>query len=96
MFTNILAKIRNYKLVLGLTAALVTEIETICTNYISSFDFVENSRATRQAVTSWRDILLYGEPVGDPLPAAPIFANIGAATVNGKCPYLLGFAKVEN
>jgi hypothetical protein len=80
MFTNIQSKVGSYQAALPLTAGLVTEIEEICSNYIGSFDFVENSRATRQAVTSWRDILLYGEPVGDALPAAPVFANIGAVT----------------
>ncbi len=93
MFTNVLSKVGNYELILPLTAALVTEIEEICANFINSFDFVEESRATRQAVTSWRDNLLYGEPVGDPLPAAPVFTNIGAVT--GKIGIIPRFRQIR-
>lgn len=80
MFNNILGKIGNYELVLPLTAAQVTEIETIATNFIATFNFVDTSRSTMQSLTEWRDMLLEGEPVGDPLPAAPVFNNIGAVT----------------
>ena len=65
---------------LPLTAAQVTEIETICTNFIAAADFVETTRATMQSLTQWRDLLTEGEPAGDSLPAASVFANIGAVT----------------
>ena len=80
LMANFLAKIGGYAATLGLPAGLVTESETICTNWIAAYDWVEDVDATKRAAVSWRDNLWRGEPMGDPLPAAPVFAVIGAVT----------------
>lgn len=68
LYTNVLAKIANYQAILGLTPALVAHA------------WVDSISATKISAVEWRDMMRYGEPEGDPLPAAPVFAVFGALT----------------
>ena len=80
MFTNISGKIGGYQATLPLTAGVVSEIEEICANFIAIHNFVDTSTATMDSLFEWRDLFLKGEPVGDTLPAAPVFGAIGVVT----------------
>ena len=65
---------------LPLTVALLTQIETDCTNFLALVDFIETTRAATQSSTQSKNPCCDGEPEGGPLPAAPLFTNTGALT----------------
>jgi hypothetical protein len=83
-FQNFQAKIGSYAAILGLTPAQVTAAQELCDAFIGSLNFVEQSRATMAAATQWRDLVFYGEPVGDPAGPSPVFP------IGGNPPYTRG------
>lgn len=87
LIQNFRKKISNYTAALPLTAAQVTAAEELCDAFIGAFSATEQSRQTMVAMTAWRDEVFFGEPEGNPAPAAPVFAVVGAVT------YTLGTVK---
>ncbi len=73
LIQNFLAKIASYAAALGLTPAEVSDAESMCDAFIGSFNFADTCRSTMQAVTQWRDMVLYGQPTGSAAPAPPVF-----------------------
>ena len=73
---NFSAKIGGYAATLGWTAGQVADAVTLATMIIDAINLANQCRATMQAVTNWRDIVLYGEPKGLVGPKAPLFPVI--------------------
>lgn len=73
MFANVLAKIAGYGPTLPLTAAQVAEIEKLCNEFEGVYSYVVQSKATTESLTEWRDLVLKGGPMGDPMPAPPTY-----------------------
>lgn len=76
LLQNFMAKIGGYKDALGLTTAQVEAAEALAKAIISAIDVANQCRAAMQAVTNWREIVLYGEPKGSEGPKAPVFPVI--------------------
>ncbi len=77
---NFVKKISNYLAVLGLTPAQGTAAEALCNAFIGAFNAAEQCKQTGVAMTKWRDLVMYGEPVGSDAPKAPVFPVVGAVT----------------
>lgn len=75
---NFQGKIGTYAGALPLTPAQVDLFQALCDAIIGSIQFVEVSKETMKAATAWRDLVLFGEPEGDPVGAAPIFVIGGS------------------
>jgi hypothetical protein len=58
----------------------VAEIESIAQNHLTFDDFVDSAKATLDGVFEWFKNFKEGSPVGDAMPAAPVFAIVGAIT----------------
>jgi len=80
LILNFKNKIEGYQAALGLTNPQVTALIALCNSFIGAYDFQVSTAATSEAVTEWRDQVFNGEPEGDPVSAAPIFAVMGATT----------------
>lgn len=79
LIQNFVKKIVIHGPTLGLSAAQIAAAEALCNAYIAAFNSTEQARQTMVATTSWRDDVFYGEPEGNPAPAAPVFAPAEAA-----------------
>jgi len=77
---NFSMKIEGYAVPLGLSPAEVTDALGLCEAIMGAYTLTENSRATMQALTQWRDLVYTGEPEGSAAPAAPVFPVAGALT----------------
>lgn len=66
--------IATFQTQLGLTAAQILEIQKVCDAFAEAYVFFEQSKMTMQGVTQWRDSLYYGQAVGKPAVAPPVFA----------------------
>jgi len=73
---NFVSKIGGYATALGWTTAQVNAAIALVQMIIDAINTANQCRATMQAVTNWRDIVLYGEPKGGSGPAAPVFPVI--------------------
>lgn len=71
---NIKAKIGLYQSVLPLTPGQVSAAEKMCDGFVAAVTATDQCRQTMQAMTAWRDEILYGEPSGGAAPAPPTFA----------------------
>ncbi|MFZ1699597.1 MAG: hypothetical protein WBO10_16555 [Pyrinomonadaceae bacterium] len=76
---NFQVKLPGHSAALGLSPAQLTAADDLCNAFLGSVDSTDQCRMSMQAMTQWRDQVLYGEP-GDPAPAAPVFPVIGAVT----------------
>lgn len=74
LLNNFSAKISVYGDTLGMTPAQVTAAQDLCTHLLAAYNYGENSRATMQAVTQWRDLVFDGEPEGTAASPTPEFA----------------------
>lgn len=74
MFKNVLDKIDTYSGTLNLSGSQVTDIKNICTEYTVAYQYVVGIKAAAKSLTEWRDLLLYGTPVGTGAPLPPAFA----------------------
>lgn len=77
---NFLAKIPTYGTGLGMTAAQVTAAEGLCSAFIGAVQATDQAKTTMQAMTQWRDEILYGEGAPFTPPQAPVFPVVGATT----------------
>lgn len=68
-------KIENYETVLGLTPAQITAITAVCNAIEGAHALHDSSKASMQGLTQWRDLVLYGDPVGDAAGDPPAFPN---------------------
>lgn len=84
LLENVIAKIAGYRETLGWSGGQVTDAIALCNMIINAINTANQCRSTAQAVTNWRDIVLYGEPKGLVGPTAPVFPVIdGAAFTRG-------------
>lgn len=75
LFTNFLAKINGYAVVLELSVPEVTRLTTICNIFLEVDAYVESCKATMEALIEWRDRVLEDETdKGTPVDA-PAFTN---------------------
>lgn len=77
LMQNFSVKISGYATVLGMTSAQVSDAQALCSAFMGAFNSTEQCRATMAAMTQWRDEVFYGEPMGQPAPAAPVFPIVG-------------------
>lgn len=82
LIQNFLAKITSYESTLGWKPDQVAAAIALCNAIIAAIDVTNQCRAAMQAVTNWRDIVLYGEPKGTPGPKAPVFPLIDGSIFN--------------
>ena len=82
LLQNFNAKINGYSTALGWDSHQVTNAITLCNAIINAINTAAQCRATMQAVTNWRDIVLYGEPKGSPAGTAPVFPVIASGDFN--------------
>lgn len=80
LMQNFSVKIGGYAAALGLAPAQVTAAEALCEAFIGSVNFTEQCKTTMQAMTQWRDAILYGDPFALPMPQAPVFPVLGSVT----------------
>jgi len=80
LIQNFIAKLPGYATTLGLTPAQVTAATTLCDSIVSAIDVTNQCRATMQAVTNWRDLVLYGQPKGKGAGIAPVFPDLNGST----------------
>jgi hypothetical protein len=59
---------------LNLSAAQIAAAEALCNAFIAAFNSTEQARQTMVAMTAWRTEVFFGEPEGNPAPAAPVFS----------------------
>ena len=78
LMANFLVKIPVYGATVGLTPAQVTAAEALCEAFIGAVQSTEQSKTTMQAMTQWRDGILYGEESSSATPQAPVFPVVGA------------------
>ena len=78
LMANFLVKIPVYGAGLGLTPAQVTAAEALCEAFIGAVQSTEQCKTTMQAMTQWRDDILYGEGGPSATPQAPVFPVVGA------------------
>jgi len=84
LLQNFAAKIVGYKDQLEWTDTQAEKAFDLSNSIISAINVASQCRATMQAVTNWREIVMYGEPKGSPVGMAPLFPVIdGAAFVCG-------------
>jgi hypothetical protein len=78
MFTNMKAKIVDYKTVLPLANEKVARIILICDTFIAIYNYVEQTRATTQLLTDYQDLILTadGGTAGALAPAVPVFQTL--------------------
>lgn len=76
MFGNIDSKITGYKVRYGLTDDWVLQLRTLCKNFQAGYAGIMSARATMKDSNEWFEILLYGEPMGAPIPPPPAFQSI--------------------
>ncbi|MGE3467740.1 MAG: hypothetical protein AB7J13_12485 [Pyrinomonadaceae bacterium] len=76
---NFQVKLPGHSAALGLTPAQITAADDLCNAFIGSVESTDQCKMSMQAMTQWRDQVLYGEP-GDPAPAAPVFNVVGPVT----------------
>lgn len=74
---NIIVKLPTYQTVLGWTNTQVADAIALCNGIINAINVANQCKATMIGVTNWRDIVLYGEPKGNPAPKPPVFPVIG-------------------
>lgn len=87
LIQNFVKKIGGYAGVLNLSGAQISAAEALCNAFIAAFSSTEQAHQTMVAMTAWRDEVFFGEPEGNPAPAAPVFS--AAATAD----YTLGVVK---
>jgi len=71
LIQNFQAKIGAIGPTIGLSPSDITAAALLCTNFIDVFNVVE------QAMTAWRNVVYYGEPVGALSVPAPVFPVVG-------------------
>lgn len=72
MFTNVNAKIADYKSDLPITGDQIAKIQLICQTFIAVCNFVEQARASMQNVTDWQADIFNSKNVA-PVPKTPAF-----------------------
>ncbi|HMT09744.1 MAG TPA: hypothetical protein PKA82_17290 [Pyrinomonadaceae bacterium] len=82
LLENFIAKIATYQSALGWNNTQTADAIALCNMIINAINTANQCRATAQAVTNWRDIVLYGEPKGQVGPTAPVFPIIDGSTFN--------------
>lgn len=73
LLNNFSAKITTYADTLGMTPAQVTAAQDLCTHLVAAYNYADNSRATMQGVTQWRDLIFEGQPEGTAASPTPEF-----------------------
>jgi len=71
--SNIRAKIGSYESALSLAPEDVAAIIALCDAFIAAYNLSNQSKATMQAMTQWRDMIFEGGPVGSAAPNPPAF-----------------------
>ena len=95
LVNNFATKIASYNLALPLTAPQVALAQGLCEAFVGAVNMTELARTTMQAMTQWRDLVLEGEPVGDPVPASPTFPAGGAVDyTRGTVPQFFKFREL--
>lgn len=72
--TNFQAKAPKYAASLGFTMA---EVDAICDAFTGAVNSAEECKRTMQAMTQWRDEVLYGKETGQAVEQAPVFPVVG-------------------
>ena len=79
---NFMSKIGGYAAELGWTPAQVSAAIAVCQMIVDAINAANQCRSTMQAVTNWRDIVLYGEPEGSLGPKFPVFPVVDGNDFN--------------
>jgi hypothetical protein len=66
-------KFAGYAGTLGMSGA-TGEIDNLCNEYMAIYQYVLSVKATMESTTEWRNLLLYGTPVGSAAPLPTAFA----------------------
>lgn len=75
LMSNFRAKIGGYATPLSMTPEEVTAAVALCDTFIAAYNLADQSKATMQAMTQWRDLIFEGGPVGSAAPNPPEFPN---------------------
>lgn len=70
---NFRSKIAGHAAVLGLSPAETAAAVALCDTMITAYNATEACKLTMQAMTAWRDEVLFGKQTGAVAPAAPLF-----------------------
>jgi len=70
---NFRAKIAGHAAVLGLSPAETAAAVALCDTMVTAYNVTEACKATMQAMTTWRDEILFGRETGALAPVAPLF-----------------------
>lgn len=73
LIQNFRGKIALYETPLGFTPADITAAQALCDAFVDAYNFTEQCKTTMQSTTKWRDMIMYGEPIGTAAPAGPVF-----------------------
>lgn len=70
---NFRSKIGTHAAELGLSPAETAAAVALCDTMLTAYDATEQCKLTMQAMTTWRDEVLFGKQTGAVAPAAPVF-----------------------
>lgn len=73
LMSNFRAKISGYATPLQMSTEEVAAAVALCDAFIAAYNISEQSKATMQAMTQWRDLVFEGGPVGTAAPNPPTF-----------------------
>ncbi len=75
LMSNFRAKINSYATALQMTPEEVAAAIAWCDAFIAAYNIAEQSKATMQAMTQWRDLVFDGGPVGTAATNPPEFPS---------------------
>ena len=70
---NFRSKIAGHAAAIGLSPAETAAAVALCDTMITAYNATEACKLTMQAMTTWRDEVLFGKQTGAVAPAAPLF-----------------------
>lgn len=76
MFTNVKGKISDYQVDYGLTQDWIDRVVLISNSFINGYTGIVQNRATAKDMSDWFEMLLKGQPVGEPITPPPVFQII--------------------
>lgn len=79
---NFAKKITGWAETLGWTPAQLAAAIALCNAIASAIEVTNQCRTAMLAVTNWRDLVLYGQPKGQPGGKAPVFPVINGEDYN--------------
>lgn len=73
LMSNFRSKITGYATALSMTPEETASAIGLCDAFIAAYNLADQSKATMQAMTQWRDLVFEGGPEGSPAPNPPVF-----------------------